>query len=191
MKKQILAASLLGALALPAAAEGIYVLGDLGQTRFSGNGFEEYNPTASLGVGYKINQGFSLEAAYRIFDNLDYRSRGIYYGYNMDLETSVDLSALQLSLVGTIPFTDNFSAYARLGYALLKYDQDVSGSTVFNGSPITASNSDSDTAYRAAYGIGARYAITDRIGLRFEYGDICEWEGVLISSTTLGADYRF
>lgn len=191
MKKQILAAWLLGALALPAAAEGIYVLGDLGQTRFSGDGFEDYSRTASLGVGYKINQGFSIEAAYRTFGDLDYSFRGFYYGYIMDLETSTDLNALQLSLVGTIPFTDNFSAYARLGYAALKYDQDVSGSTIINGSTITASNSDSDVAYRAAYGLGARYAISDRIGLRFEYSDICEWDGVLVSSTTLGADYRF
>lgn len=85
MKNKIMLVSVLGVLALPAMAEGPYLIGDVGQNKIkadAGNDFKinQKDTTYLFGVGFEINKVFAIEIAYRdlgsIRDSYIYSSGG-------------------------------------------------------------------------------------------------------------------
>jgi OOP family OmpA-OmpF porin len=89
----------------------------------------------------------------------------------------VDTRIFNLSVLGDLLLTDQFSLFGRLGYAFI--DTDVDATANFRG--FVASASDSDTNDEFSYGVGAVYRFTEQLEARAEF------EGFDVSSGNLNA----
>ena len=125
-----------------AATPGVYAGADLGSTKVDGLSGNEVSIGAF--VGYSFNQNFAVEGAYRRLGSWD------VMGY--------DVSAHQaaVSLIGTLPLSNQFNVFARLGY------NNVDASTSVGG--IKASASDNG----GLYGVGVGYTFSKQISARVE-----------------------
>lgn len=193
MKKQLLLASIIGAFALPAMADNnLYILGDVGRGKMEidGSNNSTYSKTAtsySLGLGYDFNKFFALEVAYRdlgtVSDRGSYTDANVLYNYRDEASAS----AIQASIVGKLPISDEFSVFGRLGVGKVDIDYDsveTSGNTSW-------SDSDSVSKSKALFGVGASYNITPEVALRAEYNQYAKWGDTKLSAVTIGATYHF
>ncbi|GGY83250.1 hypothetical protein GCM10011613_30170 [Cellvibrio zantedeschiae] len=184
MRKHALVLGLLAAVALPAAADGFYIYGDLGQSKFSGD-TDETDTAAALGLGYKLNNNFSLELGYHDLGGIDISETMYYPGVgNVDVDGSVDASAVQVSALAKLPLNDSFDLFARLGYGRIKLDATATASA----QGVTGTESDSASENKPVYGVGAGYKLNEKVGLRAEYIKFGDTD---ISSFTLGVSYAF
>lgn len=181
MKKLLVAACVFGAVALPAAAEGLYVQGDVGQSKVSlnaGDGFTLSKPdvTYALGLGYDINPNLAVELSYRDFGSID------WHNSNTERE-ELSAQSAQLSALGKLPVSNLVNVYGRLGVARVK-----ASDTFFSGN-----TKDDITEYRTRMmaGIGASYEIMPGIETRAEYSQYAKVEGASLSTLTLGVTYHF
>lgn len=176
MKKQLLLASLVATLALPAAAEGLYAVGDISQATIEVSSYEDTSNGFSIGAGYNIDSTFSVEASYRDLGDLGVSYDGSGFG--------VDFSAIQVSAIGKLPVNEQLDVYGRLGFAKITVDFAAyeDGEKEFSAS---------ESKNKAVVGIGARYAVNDRTGLRFEWNKFSKFEVFTLSSIALGLDYSF
>lgn len=165
-----------------ASGGGFYVFGDLAYTQLSASssdedepGITEYINGFSLGGGYKINKFFAVELAYRNLGELDESDE--------DFSTSLGFSAITLVGVASLPLGDAFSVYGRLGVSEITMDVDISDEE--------ESESVSVSENKAVYGVGVRYALNDRAGLRFEVDQFAKWENLSLTSLKIGVDYSF
>lgn len=129
-----------------AADNQFYAGADLGTTKIDGiNGREN-----GYGVffGYAITPSIAIESGFRRLASYDVRSSG--------LNGSVTMDQVSLSGVATLPLSNNFSVFGRLGYSQLKAKATING----------GSGSDSDNG--AVYGIGAGYAFSPTVSARAE-----------------------
>ena len=101
-------------------------------------------PTADA----QLNRYFSLEGGYVDFGKLE--SDGV----GRDLEAN----SVYLTAVGSVPFTDKFSGYAKAGFQ--RWDLDT---------PIAATGTRDDSGTDPTYGVGVQYRFTDAFALRGEY----------------------
>lgn len=184
MKKHILIGSLLAAVTLPAAADGFYVAGDLGQSKFSGE--DGGNDTAfAAGVGYNINSSFSAELSYHDLGGIDISSTEYSPNVgNIDIKGDIKASAVALSAIAKLPVNDSFGVYARLGYSQIKLKADATGYAMGITVPVSMSESEN----KAIYGIGADYKLNEKAALRAEYIKFSDTE---ITSFTVGFSYAF
>lgn len=192
MKKQLLLACVIGTLTLPAMAENFYILGDVGQGKMEVDGDNDstYSKTTtaySFGAGYEFNQFFALELAYRdmgsVSDRGSYMEDGIQYNYR----DKASASALQASIVGKLPISEEFSVFGRLGVGKIDIDYDSSES----GGGSSWSGSDSASKSKALFGVGASYKISQQVELRAEYNQFAKWDDTKLSGLTVGATYHF
>lgn len=152
---------------------GFYAGVGLGQASLeldSGVNFDNDDTGFKLFGGYAFNKFIAVEAAY-----LDGGAPDQALGGGQRLE--IELTGINVSAVGTLPITEAFSAFGRLGFT--SFDVDAS-----NGNA-TASGGDEEFAY----GIGALYNINDAFTLRAEYEaiDISE----IVDNSNVGADSTF
>lgn len=103
------------------------------------DGFDDNETAAGGFVGYNFNENFALEGGYR--------------QANFD---AFKLKQTSLSVIGTLPLSNGFNVYGRLGY------NDINVKA--NGSSFTG-----DVDSGALYGVGAGYAFTPTISGRVEY----------------------
>ncbi len=192
MKKQLLMACVLGAVTLPALADNLYVLGDVGQGKMDvdvGNDytFSKTSTTYSFGVGYDINKFFAVELAYRdlgsVTDRGSYTDAGVQYNYR----DKTSATALQASVVGSLPISDEFSLFGRVGVGRIDADYD----SVETSNTGSWSDSGSESKTRGLLGVGASYKITPEIALRAEYNQYAKWDDTKLSAFTIGATYHF
>jgi len=190
MKKQLLLACVLGAATLPAMADNFYVLGDVGQGKMEvdvGDNytFDKTSTTYSVGVGYNFNQFFAVELAYRdlgdVTDRGNFSDGGVYRD-----KRSAD--AFQASVVGSLPISDDFSLFGRVGVAKIDVDYDYT-ETGGGLDPLSASGSHTKT--KALVGVGASYKIAPQLTLRAEYNQFAKWDDTKLSGMTIGATYSF
>jgi len=183
MKKHLLAMSLLAAVAVPASAEGVYIFGDVGQSKLSieddGWDVSKTDTAFSFGVGYALNSTFALEVAYRDFGKVTL----FQDQYEKD---RLDSSALQVSVLAKFPVSDAIDIYGRAGVARLTYDWKYQDFEYPEYNDI-----DSESKSRAFFGIGASYALNDNISLRAEYNRYAKWDEATASALTIGAVYSF
>ena len=193
MKKQFALASFLAALTLPAAAEGFYALGDVGQGKISvdyGGGFSyEKNDTSySLGIGYDINKNFAFELAYRDIGQIKDRDSDYWGdGSDVDYHSKVDASAFTASVLAKYPVSNQVDIFGRLGVAKIEVEQNES----WNDAGIVDRQNTSDSRYRAVAGVGVSYALNEQVALRAEYNRFADWNDVTLSAFTVGATYHF
>ena len=144
-------AAALGALSFGAqAAEpvGWYAGAGVGQSMVD-ESFVDDEDTAFQGFGgYQFTPYFGLEAAYTDFGEVD-AVGGV---------GSLEADTVSLTAVGTLPFTDRFSGYAKAGFH--SWDAEL-------GAPGIGRVSDDGTD--PTYGLGLQYRFTDTVALRGEY----------------------
>ena len=149
MIKHIAAAAALAILSSAAVAADrapIYVGADLGTTKIDNIG--DRSNSYGIFAGYQLTPQFAIEAGYRRLADYDL-SVGALRG-------NVTLDQTALSVVGTLPLSNAFNVYGRLGYNHLKAKASLAGAT------------GSDNESGVLYGIGLGYAFTGTVSGRVE-----------------------
>lgn len=178
MKNIVLATLMsMSVFAVPAiAADPAFFVGvNAGSAKIDEPGFESTTAYGLLG-GYSFNQNFAAEVAYTNFGSKDYvRSSG---------SLTVKSSAFSVSGVGSYPFNEIFSVFAKVGVASTKFD---SFSGVIAGLTGSASNTD------LTWGIGGQFNITSQMGVRIGYDLYKIGEGVTSDQklTSIGVVFKF
>jgi OmpA-OmpF porin, OOP family len=103
--------------------------------------------------GYQINRYFGVELGYHDLGGISAAGPGGAVGF--------DSTALSAALVGSIPITQRFAGFAKLGVA--RTETDATG--VLGGVPVAGSDRNTD----ATYGLGLRYDFTKMFGVRGEW----------------------
>lgn len=165
MMKAVILAGILAAASICAQASDFYVLGNIGQSNFKLNEADSESTTIfDFGMGYSFNENLSVEMAYR--------DLGTISGYD-DFNFDLDVTALQLSAVVTIPVGESFFAFGRWGAGRVEVDPGTFKTT------------------KALYSLGMGYKLIDPLSLRVEYLQYAKFENVTVSTIAAGATYRF
>lgn len=194
MKKHFLLAGFLSVLALPSFADNFYVFGDVGNGKMEIDAEDDYtfsktDTTFSFGAGYEFNKFAALEVAYR--DLGEIKDSGFYsdgvddYFYTSKLSAT----ALQASLVGKLPISDDFNLFGRVGVASIDADYVGTASYADGNNPAPDKSSESKT--RALVGVGASYNLTEQLAIRAEYNQYEKWDDTKLSALTVGAVFKF
>jgi OOP family OmpA-OmpF porin len=172
MKKAI-AVALLSIASAPAFADsGLYIGGTLGRASTSNFGSPLTSSSASVYgglVGYQINQNFGVEA--------QYTGAGKFSTATMSGKSDI----LTIDAVGSMPVSDSFSIYGKIGMGSSKTKVSDATATYQNASRTALT-----------YGLGVQYAATPNVGIRFgwdRYGSAVSNAGVKtnINSNVLAA----
>jgi OOP family OmpA-OmpF porin len=157
MKKTALLAALLslalaGTASAAQAAEhdhGFYAGVGAGSSFVDERNYDDEDVAFSVFAGYQFNRYLGLEAGYADFGELKPRGEG----------DRLEADSAYLTLVGTLPITERFSAYAKAGVHRWDLDTALPG--------LTGSRDDNSTD--PTYGIGVQYRFNDLFSLRGEY----------------------
>jgi opacity protein-like surface antigen len=192
MNKQLFALSVLALGAMPAMASNFYGTADCGRAKFAVDSESESDTSFSVGAGYKFNQYFSAEIAYRDMGEVSVTERETGSGGDFYEETAtLGFTALQASLVASYSLGETSSIYGRLGVADLELDASLSYSARINGSNVSGSESGSESKNKALFGIGYSHSFTPSIGMHVEYTQYDDIEELEISTTAVGISYNF
>ena len=152
MLSRTLLAVLIGATAFGAQAaedKGFYAGIGAGQSSVNDGSYDDPDTAFSAFGGYQFNRYFGVEAGYVDFGSLKSKAT----------DPALQPSSVYATAVGTLPFTDKFSAYAKAGFQRWNLDTALPG--------LTGTNDDNGTG--ATYGVGLQYRINDTFALRAEY----------------------
>ncbi|PND37342.1 hypothetical protein C1O66_07230 [Paucibacter aquatile] len=176
MKKIFALAALAFAATTACAADNSwYVGGDVGSTKFKGNGESDTKTGFGATVGYQLNTNVAFEASVRRL------------GSAKDSGVKLSVNAIQLSALGIAPINNEFSLFARLGVSRNSLDFTVNSAEV------------SFHKTKAFFGLGAAYQIDKALSLRAEYANLgnnkVDVAGVPLESKihqfNLGLNYAF
>ena len=143
-------AAALGALSFGAqAAEpvGFYAGAGVGQSMIDEGVIDEEETAFQVYGGYQLHPNWGFELGYTDFGKAEYGD-----------VASLEADTVSLVAVGTLPFTDKFSGYAKAG--VHSWDADARAAGV---------GSASDDGTDPTYGVGLQYRFTDSVALRGEY----------------------
>ena len=173
------AIALMAAPLVSAAEPGWYGGVNVGQSRASidderitrsllGSGFatttmdkDESGTGAKIFGGYQFNRYLALEGGYFSLGKFGYTANTLPAG---SLSGDIRVQGLNLDLVGILPLTDKFSAFARAGVIHAQARDNFSSTGLVNRA--ASSPSKRDTSYKV--GVGVEYAFTDRLAVRGE-----------------------
>ena len=99
-------------------------------------------------LGYKFNQSIAIEGGYYRVADAEYRVGAT--------RANLTLDQFDVSVIGTLPLSNGFDVYGRLGYARLNAEAEVGG--------FTGKEHDSN----ALYGLGLGYTFTPGVHGRLE-----------------------
>ncbi|MGJ9416555.1 porin family protein [Massilia sp. CMS3.1] len=148
MFKKIAAAAILVAASSAAVAvepQPFYAGIDVGSTKIEG--FDREGGYGAF-LGYKFNQSIAIEGGYHRLVDTEFRSGPV--------RGDVTIDQLDLSVIGTLPLSNGFDVYGRLGYNRLEAEADVAG--------FTGKEHDSN----ALYGLGMGYSFSPVVHARLE-----------------------
>ena len=120
-----------------AADKGFYAGAGVGQSFVDEGNYDDEDTAFSVFGGYQFNRYFGLEAGYADFGKLEPRGTG----------AELEANSVYLTAVGTVPFTDKFSGYAKAGFQ--RWDLDTSIPSVVGN--------DDDSGTDPTYGVGLQY----------------------------------
>ena len=143
-------AAALGALSFGAqAAEpvGFYAGAGIGQSMIDEGVLDEEETGFQVYGGYQLHPNWGFELGYTDFGKAKYG--GV---------ASLEADTVSLVAVGTLPFTDKFSGYAKAG--VHSWDADAWAADIGRFS---------DDGTDPTYGLGLQYRFTDTFALRGEY----------------------
>ena len=175
--KKLMAIALAAAWAAPAFAGDFYAGADIGRDKIDGfsqsvNGtlitMQDWKAaTYALFGGYTINENLALEVGYRSLG----KGSATVLGKTAEMKSS----ALQLSLVASVPVAQDISLYGRLGVNRIKVTAEYAG------------NSSSASESKALVGFGAAYALSKQASVRVEFQKLASD----VSSLTTGVTFAF
>ncbi|MCV2422498.1 outer membrane beta-barrel protein [Paucibacter sp. DJ2R-2] len=149
MNKFIAAAALaLIATTASAADSNFYVGGDIGSSKFKADGDSRSKTGFGATLGYTLNPNVAFELTARRLGS--FKEDG----------SKLSVNALQASVLGIAPITNEFSIYGRLGMG--RNSLDLSEGAV----------SASVHKNKALVGIGASYQVAKNVALRGEYTNL-------------------
>lgn len=169
---------------------GFYVGAGLGRSEARdfcsiGGACDSKDMSWNLFAGYQLNRHFAIEIGY---SNLGEASSSGFVG-GVSTTVVTETTAFELVGVGSVPMTDNFSIYAKLG--MFRYDSDGSATGGLAGT-----SGDKGTEF--TFGFGAEYAFARNFAARLEWQRYLEvGSGILgIPKADIGvlraaARYRF
>lgn len=111
--------------------------------------------------GYQFNPYFALEGGYFNLGKFGFTANTVPAG---TLNGNIRLQGLSMDAVGTLPITQKFSAFGRVGLDYAQAQDSFSGSGAVY--PLNPNPSKWDTNYD--FGVGLQYALTESIALRAE-----------------------
>lgn len=168
MKKIAAALLLSSAVAAPAFAadSGFYAGLNLSRSSVStpsGTVLTKKNDTVyGVIAGYQFNQNWGVEAQYT------------GAGKFATTTSSGKADTFSVAAIGTMPISDTFSLYGKLGFASTKTKVSGTGATGASRSAAT-------------YGLGVQYNATPAVGIRFGWDRF----GATVTDTTVGAKHNF
>lgn len=146
-----------------AAAEGnFFIDADIGQSDLDESGVDD-GTLINIGIGYDINSNFAVELSH-----LDLGSFSTDFG-------DIDVDGFNLSVIGSIPVSEQVNLFARVGY----YDWEASLDNF-------SSTSDNDFIY----GVGVSYDFNENVAGTLAY-DSYSLDGTDIDSLSIGIKYSF
>ena len=172
----------LAAIASPclmAQDSGWYIGGNVGQSRakiddpriiksLTGSGFtvtsiidDDRKTGSKWFAGYQINKYFALEGGYFDLRKFGFVAATLPSG---TLTGDIKLTGYNLDLVGTVPLTDRFSAFGRVGANNAQATDHFVGTGFVN--VINPNPRKRDTNVK--YGVGLQYAFNDALAMRVE-----------------------
>jgi OOP family OmpA-OmpF porin len=177
-----LAVAVLAAIASPlalAADPGPYVGGNVGVSKshfdeariaraiapgfgITGIDDDDRDTGWKLYMGYQFTPNFAAEFGYFDLGKFGFTATTVPAG---TLNGNLKVRGANLDLVGMLPLTDRFSAFARAGviYAQTKSDFNGSGAVFF---PTPSHGRETDLSYK--FGLGLEYALTRALAFRAE-----------------------
>jgi OmpA-OmpF porin, OOP family len=160
-----LALSGFGALAQAPGDVGWYVGVSLGQTEVNldcagTTACDDKDSSWKIFAGYQFNRNFALEFGYIDLGEVTASTPAI--GFIPPASVAIESTVWELVAVGMLPLAERFSLYGKLG--LYRADTDIEVNFVSLGS-VTDSDSNTDLTF----GIGVRFDITPRLGVRLEW----------------------
>jgi len=121
----------------------------------NGTGFKVFG-------GYQVNRFFSFEGGYFDLGKLGYRATTAPAG---SLDSEMKVNGVNVDAVFSLPFTEKFSFFARVGAAYAETKD-----TFSSAGPIPIANPDpSERALNVKYGGGLQYDFTRSFGMRAEW----------------------
>jgi len=182
--KMLIATAMIAGTALPAYAEGVYVVGSVGQSNFNsgilsqgnydnflrsggasvGSSSLDNNRTAyKLLLGTAINPYFAVEGGYVDLGKITYGGTLT----NGNAAASVKDQGVVVDAQGIYPATDKFSLFGKAGlyHNRATIDSSTTSATLGPNYGISSRNNSNSLNY----GAGLSYAINDRFGVRGEY----------------------
>jgi OOP family OmpA-OmpF porin len=189
---------LLGLMTLAATAastanaapdRGFYVGAGVGtvNVKDDASGFDDGDTGFKVFGGYVLNEILAVELSY--IDGGTAEDSGAVFDPFFGVGTAaleIDTSIINLSVIGDLLLTEQFSLFGRLGYAFI--DTDVDATARFGN--FTATASDSDTSNEFSYGVGAVYRLTEQFEVRAEFEGLDVSNGDL-NAITASALFRF
>ena len=116
-------------------------------------GLDDTDTSFGIAAGYRINENFSVELGFQDFGEITASSGAA--------SATIGADAIQLSVIGGVPVSENAGVYAELG--LDSWDAD------FSLSDGVDSISGSEDGTDIFYGIGAYISLNEAVNLKFEY----------------------
>lgn len=166
MKKIAIAVLLSAFAAAPAVAAdmGGYVGVNVGSAKIDSPGFDSSTSFALLG-GYAFNENFAAEVAYTNF------------GSESGAGITSKSSAMSISGVGSLPLNEQFSLFAKLGFA----------STTLEMLGLSTSKSD------LTWGLGAQFNVNKQVGIRVGYDQYKVGSPISLNQkvASVGAVFKF
>jgi len=149
---------------------------------------EDHHVGYKLFGGYQLGRFFSIEGGYFDLGKFGYLAETIPAA---TVDAEIKVRGLNLDLVGFLPITEQFSAFARAGVNHAKVKGTFMGTGAVNVTMPTTS--ERDTNYK--FGFGLQYFLSERLGLRIEaeryrIDDSLDNKGD-IDLFSLGMVYRF
>lgn len=171
---------LAGASAYAETGPGFYAGVGIGQAsiKIDEVDFDANDTAFKVFGGYSLNKNFAVEVAY--FDG-GAPSENYDFGFGISGSVDVEVTGLNLSVVGSIPLTEQFGLFAKVGYA--SYDAKITASA--EGESASESGSDEDLSY----GLGAAFNF-GKFEVRGEYEAIDISDGNFNTLSVSGL-YRF
>lgn len=111
--------------------------------------------------GYQFNRNFAVEGGYFDLGKFGFTANTTPAG---TLDGNIRLRGLNLDLVGILPITEKFSAFARAGVNYAEARDSFSGTGAVN--VLNPNPTKRDTNYKV--GVGLQYAFTEALAMRLE-----------------------
>ena len=175
--KKLMALAMAAAFAAPAFAGDFYAGADIGRGKIDGHTeviggttvtmADWKDTTYSIFGGYQLNETLSFELGYRSMG----KNTVSVGGKSVDVKGS----AIQASMLASLPVGHDFSVFGRLGVNSFK------AKASYNG------NSDSSSESKALLGFGVRYAVSKETNIRAEFQKLASDASAL----TVGVDFKF